>query len=40
MALQARASEATAGLDVYVAPVGEGMNRKALRLAGDCGGKV
>jgi histidyl-tRNA synthetase len=35
MALQARASEATAGLDVYVAPVGEGMNRKALRLAGD-----
>src|SRR6202162_319833 len=35
MALQARANEAAAGVDVYVAPVGEGMNRKALRLAGD-----
>jgi histidyl-tRNA synthetase len=35
MALQARASEAVASVDVYVAPVGEGMNRKALRLAGD-----
>ncbi len=36
MALQARATEATAGgVDVYVAPVGEGMNRRALRLAGD-----
>jgi histidyl-tRNA synthetase len=35
MALQARATEAAAGVDVYVAPVGEGMNRKALRLAGD-----
>ena len=35
MALQARASEAAAGVDVYVAPIGEGMNQKALRLAGD-----
>jgi histidyl-tRNA synthetase len=35
MALQARASEAADGVDVYVAPVGEGMNQKALRLAGD-----
>src|ERR1700731_1487916 len=35
MALQARASQAAAGVDIYVAPVGEGMNRKALRLAGD-----
>jgi histidyl-tRNA synthetase len=35
MALQARAVEAAASVDVYVAPVGEGMNRKALRLAGD-----
>ncbi len=35
MALQARAAETAAAVDVYVAPVGEGMNRKALRLAGD-----
>jgi histidyl-tRNA synthetase len=35
MALQARAPETAAVVDVYVAPVGEGMNRKALRLAGD-----
>jgi histidyl-tRNA synthetase len=35
MALEARATEAAASVDVYVAPVGEGMNRKALRLAGD-----
>jgi histidyl-tRNA synthetase len=35
MALQARALEATRSADVYVAPVGEGMNRKALGLAGD-----
>jgi histidyl-tRNA synthetase len=35
MALAARATEAAASLHVYVAPVGEGMNRKALRLAGD-----
>jgi histidyl-tRNA synthetase len=35
MALQARAAETAAGVDVYVAPVGEGMNRTALRLAGD-----
>jgi histidyl-tRNA synthetase len=35
MALQARASEATATVDVYIAPVGEGMNREALVLAKD-----
>jgi histidyl-tRNA synthetase len=35
MALQAQASKTAQGIDVYVAPVGEGMNRKALRLAGD-----
>src|SRR6202166_736971 len=35
MALQARASEVVQSVDVYVAPVGEGMNRKALRLARD-----
>jgi histidyl-tRNA synthetase len=33
MALQARASETAQAVDVYIAPVGEGMNRKALRLA-------
>jgi histidyl-tRNA synthetase len=35
MALQARASETAQAVDVYIAPVGEGMNRKALRLAKD-----
>jgi histidyl-tRNA synthetase len=35
MALQARAVEGAQNVDVYVAPVGEGMNRNALRLAGD-----
>jgi len=35
MALQGRASETAPSVDVYIAPVGEGMNRKALRLAGD-----
>jgi histidyl-tRNA synthetase len=33
MALQAQASEAAQTVDVYIAPVGEGMNRKALPLA-------
>jgi histidyl-tRNA synthetase len=35
MALHARASETAPSVDAYIAPVGEGMNRKALRLAGD-----
>src|ERR1700719_2774127 len=35
MALQSRASATVQSVDVYIAPVGEGMNRKALRLAGD-----
>jgi histidyl-tRNA synthetase len=35
MALHARASETGPSVDAYIAPVGEGMNRKALRLAGD-----
>jgi histidyl-tRNA synthetase len=33
MALQAQASETAQNVDVYIAPVGEGMNRKALPLA-------
>jgi histidyl-tRNA synthetase len=33
MALQEQASEVAQNVHVYVAPVGEGMNRKALRLA-------
>jgi histidyl-tRNA synthetase len=35
MALHARTSETAPSVDAYIAPVGEGMNRKALRLAGD-----
>jgi histidyl-tRNA synthetase len=35
MALQGRASETSLHIDAYIAPVGEGMNREALRLAKD-----
>jgi histidyl-tRNA synthetase len=35
MALEGRVSEATQRVNVYIAPVGEGMNRNALRLAKD-----
>jgi histidyl-tRNA synthetase len=39
MALQGRASEALQGVDAYIAPVGDGMNRNALVLARDLRGK-
>jgi histidyl-tRNA synthetase len=35
MALQGRVAREATGTDVYVAPVGEGMNREALQLARD-----